>query len=142
MKIYNIFQHQFFCLLLFLISGFGNLYAQTPPQITPTGSHSFCEGDSILLTATAVSQIDLNYTNFTTGTVGADQWQSFSPGLTGSLVAVTIRTNSCASNISTTFTLYEGVGTAGTILNSQVVVFNGCNYFHVVSLPDIALVSG
>lgn len=141
MKIYNIFCALFFCLLLNFFAGPQTLQAQAPPQITPAGPHTFCQGNSILLTASAVPFIDLDYTTFSTGTVGADQWQSFTPGLTGSLAAVTIRTNSCANNNSTTFTLYEGVGTTGTVLNSQVVVFNGCNYFHVVSLPDIDLVS-
>jgi hypothetical protein len=142
MKIHYIFCAHFLCLILFLIPGLKTLSAQSAPYITAGGSTSICEGGSVLLTAKGSSGTDLDYLSFSIGTVGTDQWQSFTPGIAGSIQAITVRTNGCSSNIATTFTLYEGIGTDGTIINSQLIVFAGCNYFHIIELSDINLELG
>jgi len=79
--------------------------------------------------------VDQQITDIYTGTVGADQWQSFTAGKTGSLTQIDLSHNGC---ISTSFnlTIYSGTGTGGTVLYSGSFNFGSfCSSWFSVAIP-------
>jgi large repetitive protein len=78
--------------------------------------------------------VDQQQTISNSGSSGADQWQSFTAGATGSLTRIEIETNGCPSQ-SGTLTIYSGTGTAGTVIYSGSASISGCNTYAPMTIP-------
>lgn len=112
---------------LFLLTSLAS-YSQCDVVITPLGPTSFCEGGSVTLSASASGdslQLDQSQTLYNGGTSarnlpGYSYWQSFTAGLTGTLVQIDAGFFTFIDGTGF-WTVWEGSGTGGTMLDSQVV---------------------
>ncbi len=71
---------------------------------------------------TATAAVDISQNTFSIGTLGADQWQSFVPTIDGIVTGVFVHTNGAPQEgvKSTTISLYEGTGTTGTLISTNL----------------------
>ncbi len=86
---------------------------------------------------------DLSFTgNPQTNTAvhGTDQWQSFVPTVTGLTTGLQVEINTF-SNIITTFSIYQGTGTTGSLLYSATETITG-NLFWTFNVPNLDLTPG
>lgn len=116
-------------------------------NINPQSSTTFCQGDSVVLiasaSATAVSTLDQSNEILIGGTssgiIGSPIWQSFTPTITGTLTQVQLR---IASGVSAPgiLKIYQGVGTGGTLLyTSSTFNIPASSYLPIpVNAPVIA----
>lgn len=124
-------------------------HAQCAVNIQLQGSSSLCDGDSAILTAistggaTLVDQSQLNYNAGTSARnlPGYSHWQSFTAGITGTLTQLDLGFFTFINGVGT-LEFYQGTGTNGTLLSSQVVpVYCGggnCLISFTVTVPVIA----
>ena len=134
-----------FIVLLMGISIYGK--TQCIVNINPQSSTTFCQGDSVVLiasaSATAVSTLDQSNEILIGGTssgiIGSPIWQSFTPTITGTLTQVQLR---IASGVSAPgiLKIYQGVGTGGTLLyTSSTFNIPASSYLPIpVNAPVIA----
>jgi len=102
--------------------------AQCDVSITPQGITTFCEGDSVMLIAHANGdslQLDQSQTLYDAGTSarnlpGYAYWQSFTAGVTGTLAQIDAGFFTYINGTGY-WTVWEGEGTSGTMLDSQAV---------------------
>ncbi|MDA8531861.1 hypothetical protein N9K44_03165, partial [Flavobacteriaceae bacterium] len=88
--------------------------------------------------------LDLNQPDFTIGTLGTDQWQSFTVGETGYLSNIEVFTNGCVAR-SFTLEIYSGVGTSGALLYTADYDFGSvCSGWQDILLPQstVSVTSG
>jgi len=109
--------------------------------ISSTGSASLCTSGAVTLTATTQAVTDLSFTTSNIGTSGTNQWQSFKPNITGALNAIQIKPNGCPSG-NITLNIYSGVGTGGTLLNTQTVTISDCSAFLGFNISALNLTAG
>ncbi len=113
------------------------------PPISANGPTTFCDGASVGFIASPTPATDLSFTSVANGgPYGSIQWQSFVPTLTGTLNAITVLTNGCPSNVSTTMRIYTGTGTTGTLLYTTVASVNGCNIQFPFNVTGLTLTAG
>lgn len=99
------------------------------PAATVYGVDTICEGNTIILSATA-SSLDINYTNVKTPeeitSNSSSGWQSFTSGQTGNLTKVSFgfKNTSNTSSFIAKLNIYSGEGTTGTKLATQYVTIN------------------
>jgi len=114
----------------------------TTPTISAGSSTTICPGGSVTLTATNPGVTDLSYTDDNIGTLGSDQWQSFTPTIAGFTSSIQVNLNG-PTNISTTFKLYSGTGTGGTVLNTQALnIIAGNAGWYTINIPNLNLTPG
>lgn len=97
-------------------------------NINPQTSTTFCQGDSVILVASAngaTSIIDQSQTNYTAGTSernlpGYFFWQSFTAGITGTLTQIDIGFFGYINGVGTLI-VYSGNGINGIVLYSNTV---------------------
>lgn len=115
------------CALAILACAFSvHALAQCDVTITPDGSTSFCEGDSVSLLASAQSdslQLDQVQDFYNGGTSarnlpGYSYWQSFTAGISGTLVQIDAGFFTLIDGTGY-WTVWEGEGTGGLMLDSQ-----------------------
>jgi hypothetical protein len=110
------------------------------PTISAGGSTTFCIGNSVTLTAAMPLVTDLSFTAFSTGTHGTDQWQSFVPTISGATTAISFFKNGNAAHTGT-FSIYNGLGTAGAVVYSQPYSVTNTGVF-TINLPNLTLIAG
>lgn len=100
-----------FLILTYLsLSPFGRIYAQCPQNL------------------------DQDHGSSNTGTFGANQWQSFTAGITGKLTQVDLFKNGCET-YSFTLNIYAGTGNGGALLYSNTYNFNTCSVWINMAIP-------
>jgi hypothetical protein len=100
--------------------------SQCDVTITPQGSTEFCEGGSVVLIASANGDsltLDQSQTLYNGGTSarnlpGYSYWQSFTAGVTGTLVQIDAGFFTYIDGTGY-WTVWEGSGTTGAMLDSQ-----------------------
>lgn len=135
-----------FIALLMGISIYGK--TQCIVNINPQSSTTFCQGDSVVLiasasdtTASSLDQYNI-YTGTTTsstGISGSPIWQSFTPAITGTLTEVQLRIGG-SGGAGGTLKIYHGAGIGGTLLyTSPYFTLPTSSYFPItVNAPVIS----
>ncbi len=117
-----------FCLLSILTGLYNVTRSQCTVNIIPQGPLSFCNGDSVLLVASAggstqlPDQSDYNYNaGMSARTLpGYSFWQSFTAGMSGTLSQVDLGFFNFI-NGTAQLSIYQGTGTTGLLLYNQIV---------------------
>lgn len=132
-----------------LVFASGIAFAQCDVTITPQSATTFCEGDSVVLLASGSggslsldqSQVFYNGGTSARNLPGYSYWQSFQAGITGTLVEIDAGFFNYINGTGY-WTVWEGSGTGGTLLDSQVVNINcpagNCLLTFEESIPVIA----
>ncbi|MGB3076688.1 MAG: T9SS type A sorting domain-containing protein [Chitinophagales bacterium] len=113
--------------LLFLIISF-SAKSQCDVSITAQGATTFCEGDSVVLVASGNGSsltLDQSQTLYNGGTSarnlpGYSYWQSFVAGVSGTLVQIDAGFFTYINGTGY-WTVWEGSGTSGAMLDSQAL---------------------
>ena len=105
------------------------------PAITAGGPVSFCAPGSVTLTAAVPPVTDLSFTAISTGTSGANQWQSFVPNVAGLTTAIQIFINGNQGTVAETFNIFTGTGTSGTLVYSQAISITASTGWYNIAIP-------
>lgn len=103
----------------------GSIYGKTQciVNINPQSSTTFCNGDSVILIASASDttastldqyNVSTSTTYYSYGISNSPIWQSFTPAITGTLTKVQLRIGSAGA--AGILKIYQGVGLGGTLL--------------------------
>jgi hypothetical protein len=92
--------------------------ANCPGTITANAAPGQCSAPVSFTLPPLAPTVDQQITDIFTGTVGTDQWQSFTAGRTGLLTQVDLYRNGIQP-FNGTLTIYQGVGVSGTVIYSS-----------------------
>ena len=108
---------------------------------SPTGLSIYGPGNDEMILEHAARTLDQEFTDDyeTLGSIFLHSaWQSLTAGITGNMTAVAVEVPSSMAGKSVTLKIFDGEGTSGTELNSQVVELkDGWNSFHLTTAVSV-----
>ena len=145
---YRLSIKSFILLLTLLLLNYNNSYSQCSVSINPPAPNLPCDDATpvTLCAVPTVSDIDQSQTNYNGGTsartlAGYSIFQSFTAGVTGTLIQIDMGFFNFINGIGT-LKIFQGAGTGGTLLSSQIItVFCGggnCLLSFPVNVPITA----